>query len=93
MDILATRRKEIILVSVLGIETRNGSTGRALRAALAVHLHADAGIGDAGLAGGVACTTGEFPSAVVRAPADALAEKEGVVAGTASLTGAIMRTL
>lgn len=93
MNILTPSSKQLILIPASGIEARNRATGRALRPALAVHLHADTAVGDARLAGGVASAAGELARAVIGAAADAFAQEEAVVAWTAFCTGAVVGTL
>jgi hypothetical protein len=83
MDVLAAGSEQLVFVSAIRVEARDGAAGRALRPTFAVHLQADAAVGDAGLAGRVAGAAGEFARAVIVAAADALAEEVGVVAGTA----------
>lgn len=80
-------------MAVGGVNSGDCSTGAALGPALAVHLDADAALGDAADARCEACTACEFSGAVVGTPAKALAEKivfeTRAFAGTRAFVGTL----
>lgn len=93
MDILTAGSEDLLVMSIIQVESGDSTAGGTLRATLAIHLQADTAVGHAGQSSRVARAPGELSRAVIRTTANTLAKEVCVVAGTSLLTGAVVRAL